>query len=358
MVTSRFSPSSVRPFSSLLFSQALLLVALLTSLLLTFSAAHAQSALLTVKVAVLQFGTLNWEMDVIRQHQLDRKHGFQLDVTPVGGKNASSVALQSGAVDLIYSDWVWVNRQRHARRMYSFSPVSAAAGGVYLQPDLNVDSLKDFDGQRLGIAGGAVDKSWLLLQAYAKQQGIELQQTVQPVFAAPPLLNKLMFDNKLEASLNFWHYSARLKARGYRSLITVQQVLEGLGIRSQVPLVGWVVSDDWAQDNSALLNRFLLASSEARQILLTSDAEWQRIKPLTKSEDDAIFNTLRDEYRKGVLTTFNADNVKALHALYDIFAREGGKQLTGGANTLDDSMFLMPVECQPVSRCEVQRVSP
>ena len=311
-----------------------------------------------VKVAVLQFGTLNWEMDVIREHQLDRRHGFKLDVMPVGGKNASSVALQSGAVDLIYSDWVWVNRQRHARRMYSFSPVSAAAGGVYLQPDLKADSLSDLDGLRLGVAGGAVDKSWLLLQAYAKQSGVELQKSVQPVFAAPPLLNKLMFDNKLEASLNFWHYSARLKAQGYHPLITVHQVLAGLGIRSQVPLVGWVVSDEWAAENDALLNNFLLASSEARQILLTSDAEWQRIKPLTKSEDDAIFNTLRDEYRKGVLADFNTDNVKALHNLYDIFAREGGKQLTGGANTLDDSMFLMPVECQPQQSCGVKRVSP
>lgn len=297
----------------------------------------------TVRVAVLQFGTLNWEMDVIRHHGLDSKYGFKLDVTPVGGKNASSVALQSGAVDVIYSDWVWVNRQRHHRRMYGFSPVSAAAGGVYVQPDRAAHSLNDLKGVRLGIAGGPVDKSWLLLQAYSKKTGsMDLAQQVEPVFAAPPLLNKLMYDDKLPASLNFWHYSARLKARGFTPVITVHELLKGLGIQTQVPLVGWVFSEAWATSNPALLNRFLQASAEARQILLTSNQEWQRIRALTKSENDTIFTALRSEYRKGVLTDFTRENLNALDRLYRIFAKEGGKKLTGGANELDVQMFRMP----------------
>ena len=312
-------------------------------LITLFTVAPAWADLPTVRVAVLQFGTLNWEMDVIRHHQLDHKFGFSLDVTPVGGKNASSVALQSGAVDLIYSDWVWVNRQRHHRRMYGFSPVSAAAGGVYVQADRKADDLSDLKGVRLGIAGGSVDKSWLLLQAYSKKtRALDLATAVQPVFAAPPLLNKLMYDGKLPASLNFWHYSARLKARGFTPLITVPELLRGLGIETQVPLVGWVFAEGWAYDNADLLNRFLLASAEARQILLTSDPEWQRIRALTKSENDAIFATLRQEYRKGVLQDFTTEHLNALDRLYRIFAKEGGKKLTGGANELDLTMFRMP----------------
>lgn len=306
-------------------------------------AAWSHAELPTLKVAVLKFGTLNWEMDVIRHHQLDKKYQFQLDVTPVGGKNASSVALQGGAVDMIYSDWVWVNRQRHNNRQYGFSPVSAAAGGVYVQPSLAANSLADLKAQRLGIAGGAVDKSWLLLQAYAKQsQSLDLAKYLEPVFAAPPLLNKLMYDNKLEASLNFWHYSARLKAKGFKQLISVRELMRNMGISGQVPLLGWVFAEAWAEQHRDLLNRFLMASAEARQILLTSDPEWGRIKPLTKAENEAIFSALREEYRKGVLKTFTMDNLAALDQLYRIFAREGGKKLTGGADALDLDMFYMP----------------
>ena len=297
----------------------------------------------TVRVAVLQFGTLNWEMDVIRHHGLDKKYQFNLKVTPVGSKNASTVALQSDAADLIYSDWVWVNRMRHNNRIYGFSPVSASAGGVYVQPDLNASSIIDLKNLRLGIAGGSVDKSWLLLQAYAKATlNVDLVEEIEPVFAAPPLLNKLMFDQKLSASLNFWHYSARLKAEGFTPVITVQELLTGLGIRTQVPLVGWVFSEQWLESNKATLNNFLKASVEAREILLTSDQEWLRIKHLTRSENDNIFISLRDEYRKGVLKEFTYEHLQSLDHLYNIFAEQGGKKLTGGANRLDLELFWMP----------------
>ena len=32
-----------------------------------------------LRVGVLKFGTVNWELDVLRHHGLDRKHGFELD---------------------------------------------------------------------------------------------------------------------------------------------------------------------------------------------------------------------------------------------------------------------------------------
>ncbi|MGH1463307.1 MAG: ABC transporter substrate-binding protein [Neptuniibacter sp.] len=321
-----------------------------TCLLLVYSLS-ANAELPVVKVAVLQFGTLNWEIDVIRHHQLDQKYNFTLDVMPVGSKNASTVALQSGTVDVIYSDWVWVNRQRFNNRFYGFSPVSAAAGGVYVQPHLSSDSLSDLDGLRMGIAGGSVDKSWLLLQAYSKKTiQKDITENVTPVFAAPPLLNKLMFDNKLSASLNFWHYSARLKARSFNPVITVDQILKGLGIQTQVPLVGWVFAEEWAEANKETFTNFLKASEEAREILMTSEKEWQRIKPLTRSENDQIFTTLINEYRRGLLAEFGSKEVKALEKLYSILASEGGKKLTGGAMQLDTQLFWMPSSTSGVSR--------
>lgn len=83
-----------------------------------------------VRVGVLKFGTINWEMDVIKRHQLDQKAGFKLDVVPLASKNASSVALQGEAVDIILSDWVWVSRQRASGKTYAISPTSATAGGM------------------------------------------------------------------------------------------------------------------------------------------------------------------------------------------------------------------------------------
>ena len=320
-----------------------ILIALISTAILSPVTPVLAEPLPTVRVAVLQFGTVNWEMDVIRRHELDKKYHFFLDVTPVGGKHASAISLQSHAVDIIYGDWIWVNRQRFNNRMFGFSPVSAAAGGLYAQSNSPVVSIKDLEGQRLGIAGGSVDKSWLLLQAYSKQAlDLDLVKSVEPVFAAPPLLNQLMYDDKLPLILNFWHYSARLKAKGFKKVISVQEVMTGLGVTRQVPLVGWVFTEAWRQENNQLLSGFLKASQDAREILLTSDQEWQRIRHLTRAEDDQVFEALKEGYRAGVQRQFGMDELDALEKLYAIMAREGGDKLTGGADSLDRSLFWHP----------------
>ncbi|MDO6515395.1 ABC transporter substrate-binding protein [Neptuniibacter sp. 2_MG-2023] len=306
-----------------------------------------------VRVATLQHGTVNWEMDVIRHHHLDEKNNFTLAVMPVGGKDSSAVALQSKAVDLMFSDWIWVNRQRFNNRMFGFSPVSAAAGGLYAQPDSAVHSLSDLYSQRVGIAGGSVDKSWLLLQAYSKQYlGRDLKELIEPVFAAPPLLNKLMYDGKLALSLNFWHYSAKLKARGFKPIITVDEIIKGLGVDTQVPLVGWVFSEEWRKANQQLLGQFLIASQQARHILLTSDEEWQRIRPLMRVESDEVFLALKQSYREGVLRQFGLSELNALDSLYSIMAKEGGAALTGGAEQLDRTLFWLPDQNEGVIQLE------
>ena len=40
----------------------------------------------TLKMAVLQFGTANWELDVIKRHGLDTEHGFTLEAIKMAGK--------------------------------------------------------------------------------------------------------------------------------------------------------------------------------------------------------------------------------------------------------------------------------
>ena len=136
---------------------------LLSMLLMLVSAWAAEAPALNV--GVLKFGTVNWELDVIREHKLDEKYGFKLEVTPLGGKNASSVALQGKAVDMIVSDWIWVSRQRDEKHGFTFFPYSNAVGSLMVPADKGINTLADMEGKKLGVAGGPVDKTWLLLRA-------------------------------------------------------------------------------------------------------------------------------------------------------------------------------------------------
>ena len=88
--------------------------------------------------------------------------------------------------------------------------------------------MADLKGKKLGVAGGANDKSWLFLQAYAKKiANLDLSQAASVQYAAPPLLNELMQQGELDAVLNFWHYAARLQVDGLQTVIRMLQVLQG-----------------------------------------------------------------------------------------------------------------------------------
>lgn len=310
-------------------------------LILMLNAAASPAAdLLPVRVGVLQFGTVNWELDVIQHHGLGARQGVDLKVVPLGSKNALSVALQGGAVDIIVTDWIWVSRQRAEERNYAFFPYSRTVGALFVRPDAAIESLGDLKGKKLGIAGGPVDKSWLLLRAYVRNAlDMDLKEALEPTFAAPPLLNQLMLKGDLPAVLNFWHYGARLKAAGMQELITVIDLLVGLGIDTEVPLLGWAFDEEWAQRNRAPLVGFLTAAYQAKKILAESDEEWTRIRELTKAEDDATLSALKESYRDGIPRNFGAAELQAAEQVFAILAREGGRELVGRSTALAPGTF-------------------
>lgn len=295
---------------------------------------------LVVRVGVLKFGTVNWEVDVIKHHQLDKKYGFKLNITSLASKNASAVALQGGAVDIILTDWLWVNRQRFEQKNYSMLPTTKAHGGVYVATNSAINSLVDLKGKKIGIAGGAVDKSWLLLQAYSqKKYGFDIKKEAEPIFAVPPLLNRLMLRGDLAAAINFWHYGARLKASGYKQLVTVPDMLQELGVETEIPLLGWVFDQLWADENSKAISRFLQAFREAKHILSSSDNEWHRLAALIKAENTTVLALLKKDYRAGLLNQFGQKEISATQKIFDILAKNSGSALVGKATGLSDGTF-------------------
>jgi len=293
-----------------------------------------------IRVGVLAFGTVNWELDTVKYHGLDKKHGVELLVTKLANKNAGAIALQGGSVDAIVTDWLWVSRQRSTGSDYSFVPHSVAVGGLMVRPDSGIKTLNDLRGHKLGIAGGPVDKSWLMLRAFMKKTiGTDPREIVEPTFAAPPLLNKIMLKGDIPAVLNFWHYNARLKAAGMTELVTVDEMLPVLGVKRKPPLIGWVFSENWAAENASTIEGFLQSLRQAKKIMATSDAEWDRLRPLTKAKSDEVLMALRDAYRAGIPASFGDDDVAAATQLFATLAKYGGRDLVGDSDKLAPGTF-------------------
>lgn len=307
----------------------------------TVWAGAALAELPVLRAAVLEFGTVNWELDTIKHHALDRENGFVLEVQGMAGGSAAKTAFQGGEADVIVSDWLWVARQRAAGRDYVFIPYSKAVGGILVGTDSAAEELGDLVGSKIGIAGGPLDKSWLILQAYAAEQGIDLAGSTEQVFGAPPLIFKTALQGETDAAINYWHFMAKMEAGGMRKLVDVADAAEAMGLSRETPLLGYVVRGDMLRDQPDLVDGLAAASRAAKELLADHDAEWDRLRPRMNAQTDAEFEALVAGFRAGIPAPGPVDEDAAARML-ELMAERGGADLIGDATTLPEGTFHIP----------------
>jgi NitT/TauT family transport system substrate-binding protein len=203
-----------------------------------------------------------------------------------------------------------------------------------------VRDVPDLVGRKLGVAGSPLDKSWLILRAYASQRfGIDIDTKTDKSFGPPPLLAEQMKAGRLDALLTYWPYAAKAEAAGARRILSVEDAVSALGIAAGVPYIGYTFAQHWAEQNPALISGFVAASRQARGILASSDAEWQRVKPLTGAADDSELERLRDWYRRGIPLHWGEPERRAGIQLFELLAKIGGPDLIGPVNAVPPGTF-------------------
>lgn len=316
------------------------LIGALVALLCLGFTAQAEERVL--RISVLKFGTVNWELDTIKHHGLDNAHGFDLSVQGVAGGAAAKVAFQGGEADVIVSDWLWVARQRAAGKDFVFIPYSKAVGGLLVPEGSAAKELADLAGGKIGIAGGPLDKSWLILQAYAsKNLGLDLKTQTEQAYGAPPLIYKSALNGELDGAINFWHFAAKMEAAGMRKLVDISDAARDLGLDPETPLLGYVVTGALVREHPELVKGFAQASRDAKALLASDDAEWDRLRNRMNAKTDAEFEALKAGFRAGIPSA-RPVNQEAAARMLQIMYQVGGEDLLGQASKLPDGTFYAP----------------
>src|SRR5262245_4182525 len=194
----------------------------------------------TVRLAIQKTGTLAWEVDVARAHGLDRAAGITIASTELASPEAGKIALRSGTVDIIVTDWLWASRERSLGADLVFYPYSSTLGAVMVPMPSPIRGLADLRGRKLAVAGGPIDKSWLLLQGAMKQDGIDLKTEAAIAYGAPVLLAEKTRQGEMDATLNYWNICAALEAKGFRRVAGVEDILPKLGAKGRSAMLGYV----------------------------------------------------------------------------------------------------------------------
>ena len=241
-------------------------------LLLTVTSAFAE----TLRIGAQKTGTFGWELDVIKARGLDKAAGLDLQIVDLANTEAGKIAMAGGSVDIILSDWLWVSRERALGRKLTFSPYSSALGALMAKSGGPVATLADLEGKTLGVAGGPLDKSWLLLQAFAKRGGLDVAHQASVVFAAPPLLARRRNKANSTRRCNSGTSASISKAR-VSSASSISPTSRRAWAQGSVAMVGYVFDEDFAARNPETLAKFLAIARQAKEALASDASLWPDI---------------------------------------------------------------------------------
>ena len=295
-----------------------------------------------LRIGLQTTGTFAWQLDVIRRHGLADSAGLDLKISQFASPDAGKLALNSGSVDVAVVDWLWVARARALGAKLLFYPYSSAAGAVMVKGDSAVRQIGDLKGRVLAVAGGPLDKSWLIVQVAAIRAGIDLKRETTLEYGAPPLIAQKLQQGEAAAGLNFWNFCARLEALGYRRILDVRDAEATLGLKQPVALIGYVFSEQFVASHRRTIDRFIAVTQKANDIMLRSDQEWDALRPLIKAEDEATFKAYRDRTREGMPRRPISEEETDARALFSTLASVGGPDLLGPSQQLDRGLYYQP----------------
>lgn len=290
-----------------------------------------------VRVGVLPFGTVLWEIDTIRRAGLDTANGLTIKPIQLATNDAARIAFLAGQVDTIVTDFLLAARLRNESRKVRFIPFSATEGGVMVPAKSSIRSVMDLIGKRIGVAGGPLDKSWLLLKAAVQQKsGIDLSIGAAPAYGAPPLLMNKLETGELDAALLFWNFCARLEAKGYRRLVGAGDLARSFGVEGEIALLGYIFNEEM---DPAVLDAFARASRGAKQILQEKDDAWLSIRSFMSAEDERTFEALKRYFIEGIPRRSIPDERADAEKLFSVLAGIGGEKLVGPGQSLPAGLY-------------------
>ncbi len=296
------------------------------------------TALPVLRAAFEPTGSPCWFVYAMKKLGLDRKHGFDLQITLVrdqitGAFQSFEVALKAGTVDLIDVDWIVIGRHRtDGLPLTAFFPYGRIAGGLVVPSDSSINGLQDLRGKRIGVVR-LRDKNWIILRAACmKQYGFDPQQENTIVEAlSKGTLAEMLKRGEVDVALQWWQLIPPLIATGaYRRVVDVLDLIADLGIDGAVPITLFTVTEEFAKHNAELLRDFSRAFCETAEYLKQNDQIWVEIgEQVMGGIDPSILTILRDSWRRRVMTTWDGSTIRQIERLFGELLKVGGERLLG-----------------------------
>jgi NitT/TauT family transport system substrate-binding protein len=100
-----------------------------------------------------------------------------------------------------------------------------------------------------------------------------------------------------------------------------------------------VFKQSWADKHKQAVTSFLKTTVEAKNKLCTVEEAWQKIIPLTKTNDKKTQVKLRERYCAGRIQQWGDAEKQAAEKIYQLLRKLSNNKLTGKSESLEKGTF-------------------
>ena len=284
----------------------------------------------TLRPGMQAAGTFSWVIHAMEYFGTAADYCLELEPTTYGSKQATELALRAGETDVVVDDIVGaVTLHDNGVPVKAVYPFSKATGGVVVPVDSDIAEIADLEGKTIAAAS-LDDKSLLILRALTMSEyGFDPQVDGETLQAAPWLMSGLLDQGEIDAGIPYWHFVARMTGTGeYRDLMMVTEMLERLGLRSDLPILV-VVAREGVPDEA--VRRFIEAMNATTARMRNDEGIWQSIldEQLYSLPDPSLFPEVRERWEAGLPEEWNQQMIDELVQLVDQLVAVAGPELVG-----------------------------
>jgi len=261
---------------------------------------------------------------------LDRKHGFEVELTAGVTPQSTVISIQSNAVEFGVWNWPDIARMREAgTKVVGVAPSMKWLNTVVVPASSKAQTLADLKGQRIGVTHrNGLD--WIVMRALSlRQSGFDIDTETRIKEGSVAILRALLEQGELDAAVMYGDFTPDMVASGkYRLLSTIQDYVDQLGI-PDAPFSVIGARLDYAKQHPQNVRAFLAAYRDAVDLLLRDDSVWPQYAATLGMKDPASAARLRDQARGQFLERFGPDTQAAIQKTFDILLQTSGPEPLG-----------------------------
>ncbi|WP_435175952.1 ABC transporter substrate-binding protein [Halorussus sp. AFM4] len=284
-------------------------------------------------------GSPRYLLYTIKRLNLDRDHGFHLDVELVSdetedGLETVEAKLQEGDADLIDIDYISTARERaEGAPIVGFHPYGRTVGSLVAAPDSDVRGLDDLRDVDVGVVR-RLDKNWILTRAACrKYHDFDPADTATAVEAGSKVeLSRLLREGEVDAGLQFWQIVPELTEAGdCREVVPMADLVQRLsGTDDRLPVSTFLTSESYLDAHPETVGAFRDAYRDAVARLREDDELWDEIGDrLMDTDDERAWRAIRDGWREMVVADWDRETVAGMEQLFDHLRDVAGADALG-----------------------------